>query len=515
MYNFKKSAVFLSIILTACGGGSNSTSAVSNTVDTSNASGTVATNPAPTNSGATVVTEVTPVVPAVVVPQAPPTVAQASSFLLRSTMGVKAGDAQKVVDMGYVNWINNQFSMPHTATKDRVDAQWNAQKAATGSASQSQNWYYQAWWQGAIADDDQLRQRVNWALSQIFVVSFINDAIPGRVRGVANYYDILGRHSFGNFKDLLNDISLNPMMGFYLTFMRNSKEDLKIGRTPDENYAREVMQLFTIGLYELNLDGSIKTDASGLQIYTYTNKDVSELARVFTGLSFGLPNTPWYGVNDPEDDIVPMKLFPAFHSSGTKTFLGKSGTTVSDAVDILFNHPNVAPFFTKQLIQKLVTSNPSPAYIERVAKVFNDNGKGVRGDMKSVIMAILVDPEANIQTDYSGKLKEPLLRMTNYYRATGSKSNSGLYNITNTDDTSYPKLTLKVLKKRPYTNNQIKFNLDFINLLTGANSPEWYDTLYHNASFNYDISKDAQNLYLKISLDKILPEKENKKATKI
>jgi uncharacterized protein (DUF1800 family) len=438
---FKHTAIILAISLfvASCGGGGGGSSSpvISNpTVPVDPNNPVTPGNPSnPVNPGDPIipVIPIIPVEPVVV----PPTQAQASSFLLRSTMGIKTGEVEKVVSQGYVNWINNQFALPHNNLKDRVDIFWNAQKLATGSTSQSQDWFYQSFWKGAVTDEDQLRQRVNWALSQIFVVSFINDAIPGRVRGVANYYDILGKHAFGNFRDMLYDISMNPMMGFYLTYLRNQKEDTKTGRVPDENYAREVMQLFTIGLYQLNLDGTVKTDGNGAPVYTYTNQDIAGLAKVFTGLSFGLPSSPWYGAGDPEEDIVPMKVFSQYQSTGTKSFLGTSATNVSEAVDVLFNHPNVGPFFSKQMIQRLVTSNPSPAYVERVAKVFNNNGKGVRGDMKSVIMAILTDVESQNQTDYSGKLKEPILRMSNYFRATNTNSTSGNFMITNTDDSSY------------------------------------------------------------------------------
>jgi uncharacterized protein (DUF1800 family) len=240
------------------------------------------------------------------------------------------------------------------------------------------------------------------------------------------------------------------MMGLYLSHLRNQKEDPSRGRVPDENYAREVMQLFTIGLYELNLDGTVRLDSRNEPIETYTNEDVTGLAKVFTGWSWAGPDksdTRFFGGNASADRaVLPMQSYPKYHSTSEKRFLGTvipeqasadPEASLRVALDRLFSHPNVGPFIGKQLIQRMVTSNPSPAYVARVASAFNDNGSGVRGDMKAVIRAVLLDPEARSPlpgaTDY-GKLREPVLRIAHWLRAFGAQSASGRFLIGNTDN---------------------------------------------------------------------------------
>jgi len=253
-------------------------------------------------------------------------------------------------------------------------------------------------------------------------------------RGEEGYYDLLGNDAFGNFRTLLNDVTLSPMMGQFLSMLGNDKGNATTD--PDENYAREVMQLFTIGLYQLNDDGTKKLDASGNPIPNYSNNDVMGLAAVFTGFSWGDPgnssDTVWancclYVGSGFGEDILPMQIYPSHHSTVEKDFLGvtipASGSSdpagdLKIALDTLFNHPNLPPFFCKQLIQHLVTSNPSPGYVSRVASVFQNDGTGVRGNMQAVITAILLDPEArDSATDFAnpqyGKVREALLRYTN------------------------------------------------------------------------------------------------------
>jgi uncharacterized protein (DUF1800 family) len=320
---------------------------------------------------------------------------------------------------------------------------------ASGQASASDtNWLYQSFWRNALAADDALRQRVAFALSQIFVVSLNDMNVSQRPRGVASYYDMLGRNAFGNFRTLLEDVALHPMMGLYLSHLRNRGDG---DRAPDENFAREVMQLFTIGVHRLKEDGTRVMDGNGQSVETYGNEDVTGIARVFTGWSWAGPDTEssrFNGGGSPtyaNRDIEPMQPYAQFHSEAPKAFLGAicpGGTmpraSLACALDVLFTHPNVGPFIGRQLIQRLVTSNPSPAYVARVARAFADNGQGVRGDMKAVIRQVLLDPEARnapADTDASyGKVREPLLRMTALMRAAKATSTSGQYQIHNTDD---------------------------------------------------------------------------------
>jgi uncharacterized protein (DUF1800 family) len=230
----------------------------------------------------------------------------------------------------------------------------------------------------------------------------------------------------------------------YLTHLGNQKADSATGRVPDENYAREVMQLFSIGLVELNSDGSPRTGSEGAARETYTPTDVSELAKVFTGWGWACPlvdkncfsKGESNGRSYSDRDLRPMVSYPDFHSVEAKTFLGitiPAGTSAADslrtALDRLAAHPNVGPFIGRQLIQRFTTSNPSPAYVNAVANAFNNNGSGVRGDFKAVLRAILLHPEARTVSDVSGKVREPILRLSAFVRAFPHKSVSGKYEI--------------------------------------------------------------------------------------
>ncbi len=375
-----------------------------------------------------------------------PTTAQASRFLQQSSFGPNSNEIANLSHLGYSNWINAQFSAPQRLHRTYMDAA--AAKLSNGLSGLSQNQFLESFWQQAITGEDQLRQRVSFALSQILVTSFQDGNVSNYPRGVAGYYDTLATHSFGNFRDLLEAVSLHPMMGLYLTSLRNQKESGT--RVPDENYAREVMQLFTIGLYKLNPDGSYVLE-NGNPVETYSSADIVGLAKVFTGWSWAGPDKTsnrFFGGNpDPNRDWKPMQSYPNYHSVSAKSFLGVTipaqspanpEASLKTALDTLFNHPNVGPFIGKQLIQRLVSSNPSPQYIARVAAAFNNNGQGVRGDMKAVIRAILLDTEARNNPVLSnvgiGKLREPVLRLAHWLRATQATSTSGLYKITNQDD---------------------------------------------------------------------------------
>jgi len=386
--------------------------------------------------------------------------AAASRFLTQATFGPTSPEITRLSTMTYSAWIDEQFAKPQSLHRDYMN-QASADLAATGGTISQTN-FFDSYWSQAIAGDDQLRQRATFALSQIFVISFTDATLRNQPRGVSSYYDMLATNAFGNFRDLLEAVALHPMMGVYLSHLKNQKEDPATGRVPDLNFAREITQLFTIGQYTLNADGSIVTGSDGLAAAAYTSADLSGMSQVFTGWSwYAGPNTTdrtssrFFGGNaNVERDWRPMQDYnhytanTDFHSISAKTFLGVTipAQTLATAdtqgdlktvLDTLFNHPNVGPFVGKQLIQRLVTSNPSPAYVGRVTAAFNDNGAGKRGDMKAVWKAILLDPEARtVSTSTSaGKVREPVVRLGNFMRAFNAKSTSGRFTgIGNTDD---------------------------------------------------------------------------------
>jgi uncharacterized protein (DUF1800 family) len=375
----------------------------------------------------------------------------ASRFVSQATFGGTMAEIEALANSDYTNWLNTQFARPQTLHLPNVVA-WLATRPA--DMQNGQAGFQWSIWKNFATADDSLRQRMAYNLSQIFVISLNSNLSAPFPRGPANYLDLLGKHAFGNFRDLIEEVTYSPMMGIYLSHLRNTKENPATGSVPDENYAREVMQLFTIGLYELNLDGTVKTDAGGKPIETYTNSDVTGLAKVLTGLSWGGPDASDArynnnaAVRDADREILRMQAYDKFHSLSEKKFLGvtipaaanAAGTTNADlkiALDRLFNHPNVGPFIGKQLIQRMVSANPSLAYVARVAGAFNNNGAGVRGDMKAVIRAILLDPEArnaNSSSTTDGKLREPVVRMVQWMRAFSVKSNDGRFLLGSVSD---------------------------------------------------------------------------------
>ncbi|MDP1977973.1 DUF1800 family protein [Undibacterium sp.] len=375
-----------------------------------------------------------------------PTPAQASRFLAQASFGANNVEINSLANSSYKDWIDKQLVMPQKLHRSYMEAQ--AAGFINGLKDLNQNHFFESFWQQAIKGDDQLRQRVTFALSQIFVISFQDSNVANYPRGVAAYYDTLSANAFGNFRNLLEAVSLHPMMGTYLTSLRNQKESGT--QVPDENYAREVMQLFTIGLYQLNQDGTYIMNG-GKPVETYTSADITGLAKVFTGWSWAGPDKSdnrFFGGNaDANREWLPMQGYPKYHSVTAKTFLGVTipaqspanpDASLKIALDTLFNHQNVGPFIGKQLIQRLVTSNPSPQYISRVAAAFNNNGSGVRGDMRAVIKAILLDNEARNDTTLTfsntGKLREPVLRLANWMRAFNVNSTSGRFLMTSLDD---------------------------------------------------------------------------------
>ncbi|MDQ7049654.1 MAG: DUF1800 domain-containing protein [Enterobacterales bacterium] len=353
---------------------------------------------------------------------------QAARFLTQATFGADEASINQLAALGYDDWLQQQFTLPPSLHLPLV-------MEYPDDNTLDQTMRYEVWWRQAITANDQLRQRVAWALSQIFVISD-KSALNQTPYGIANYYDILVANAFGNYRDLMQQVTLSPMMGVYLSMLGNEKPNIALNIRPDENYARELMQLFTIGLVKLNIDGSPQLDNNGQPTNTYDQDTIKGFAHVFTGWHFA-DNPSWYQVRINVFD--PMKAFEDFHDTSEKRLLDgfiipAGGSALSDlnsALDNVFNHPNVGPFVAHRLVQQLVTSNPSPAYVQRVATVFNNNGQGVRGDLKAVIKAILTDNEAistNTLTDPTfGKLKEPLLRFTQLWRAFHATAESGKY----------------------------------------------------------------------------------------
>ncbi len=368
-----------------------------------------------------------------------PTAKEASRFLVQASFGPNTSSVAEVMQAGISNWIDQQLSLPPTFHKPDLDARTNAMLATY------QQHRISSWWKRAMQADDQLRQRMAFALSEIFVVSQ-NSALEGEPLALAAYYDMLVEHAFDNYYDLLFAVSSHPVMGIYLSHLQNEKTPEDGSAFPDENYAREVMQLFSIGLWMLNEDGTQMTDTNNQPIPTYDNDDITAMARVFTGLSYGTGDTNlWWEFYWPPryDATVPMAMWEMFHDTNTKHLVnggfipaGQPGMRdVQMAVSNLYLHPNTGPFIGRQLIQRFVTSNPTTGYVARVAAAFNDNGSGVRGDLGTVLRAILLDPEARdpsfMEIPTYGKMREPYLRIVNLARAleTPPAQHNGEYDI--------------------------------------------------------------------------------------
>lgn len=366
-------------------------------------------------------------------PDAITTDTEAARFLTQSTFGPIRPDMDRVKAIGINAWIDEQMAKPISYLSADTVAEWVAVPANGRGMDNARPGFHHrnsAWFKDVINGEDQLRQRVAFALSQIFVISIENTQLLNWEDGVTAYYDVLLDHAFGDFRSLLEKVTLQPSMGLYLSHLRNAKADPETGSLPDENYAREVMQLFTIGLNELQPDGTLKLNDRGLPIATYTNETIQETAKVFTGWTFASanPNNDNQFRRSARDDVTPMILFPQFHDDSEKTIVtgrvlpaGQGGVAdLRDTLDTLFEHPNTGPFIARRLIQRLVTSNPSPGYIYRVAQKFADNGSGQRGDLGAVVRAILTDYEARsaeiAASGSFGKLKEPLLRLTALFR---------------------------------------------------------------------------------------------------
>ncbi|MBJ6121642.1 DUF1800 domain-containing protein [Sphingomonas mollis] len=395
------------LLLAACGGGGNDPTA-----------GTTTAAPAP-----------------VVVVRTAPTSAQASRFLAQSTMGATKASIADVIDKGYEAWITAQFALA------RATSHWDWLVAngynVAGNINNTAG-FDTTMWRQLIVEPDQLRQRVGMALLDMLVVGIDTVNLNWKQFAAAAYVDLLLDNAFGNYRTLMDAITTSAAMGSFLTFLGNRKANATTGAAPDENYARELMQLFTLGLYQLNMDGSVKGGSTPLD--TYTQADVAGLARIFTGLSLATNIS-----TTPDRYRQPLVMNAAINETGSASFLGISASgggmaAIKTALDAIFAHPNVPPFVSKQLIQRLVTSNPSPAYVGRVAARFADNGSGVRGDMKAVVTAILLDTEARsdtaLTTATAGKLREPVMRLTAWARAFAVTSPSNAWSFGDTSSQS-------------------------------------------------------------------------------
>ena len=372
-------------------------------------------------------------------PSVAPTAAEASRFLAQASLGANRAQIARVQALGYTGWLDEQFALPASGTR------WDLLVAAGLSDISNKNseaGFDAVAWSKLLSAPDTLRQRITLALSEIFVVSI--DGLVGlgwKQFTAAAYLDLLEANAFGSHRALLQQVSLSLPMGEYLTFRASAKANATTGALPDENYARELMQLFTIGLVVLNAEGTPKL-TSGATTDTYTLDDITGLARVLTGWDADLAGGD---TKTPDFARRPMTQVASRYETGAKTFLGTtipSGTAAMTgltlALDAITTHANVAPFFSRQLIQRLVTSNPSPAYVARIAAVFDNDGSGARGNLRAVVRALLLDDEARnasvaASTSY-GKLREPMLRFVGWARAFSAASPSGAWAAGNTSD---------------------------------------------------------------------------------
>lgn len=396
----------------------------------------------------------------------------ASRFLSQATLGKNILQIQNVTTIGVESWINIQLDLPNSFNiqsyvlgihQSIVDSLLRNVPSGgyTLANTNVSDWHFDiAWFQGSMTSPDVLRWRVGLALSEIFVTSR-NSSFKNNPYALGNYCDMLMNNAFGNYRTLLDNVTYHPAMGEFLTFLNNHATDITDGRQvyPDENYAREIMQLFSIGLYKLNIDGTEQKDASNKSIPTYDNNDIAGLAKAFTGLSWGdgqylgddnkdylsyTKRMKFFGIDSSDAKRNTWKTNPRIvngHEPGEKNFLGQTipnrpvlqgELDIQEALDVIYNHPNVGPFLSRRLIQRLVTSNPSPAYIQRVATIFNNNGSGIRGDLKAVIRAILLDPEARDNNadengNYAGMLREPFVRYMNLMKGLKLTTTGGVY----------------------------------------------------------------------------------------
>ena len=393
------------LALASCGGGGGGSS-----------------SPPPTSGGGTATPAPTPTPSVSLTLQ---TREDAAQFLQRAGFGGSEADIDALTGTSAARWLKSQMALRYTPVIDELN-----RRRAAGRMTQNHDKnraHVAVWWDRAVAGNDPLRQRAIFALSQIVVSS--DQAMNGAWMN-GYYIDMLGQNAFGNYRDLLEDVTRTPAMSRFLTFFgKRVREGSNL--QPDENYARELLQLFTIGLYELEMDGLRKLDASGDPIETYSNVDIEGLAKVFTGYDYQEK------VDDTTHQHSPIVATAKWHSTQEKWFLGKTipagtdaETSLQTALDHIFAHKNVAPFVARQLIQRFTQSAPPPGYIERVARAFEtgrflaaDNtsfGTGQRGDLAATFAAVLLDEQFFddiAPTAQEGKIREPVLRFVHWARA--------------------------------------------------------------------------------------------------
>lgn len=378
----------------------------------------------------------------------------AARFLGQASIGATYEEIEYLTQLGIENWIDQQMEMPASSYVEKGLSLYEEVNQMIQTVHPNERMDRPgeltsfSLYNSLLNDDDVLRNKMAFSMLQLLVVSRSSIKLKDQLLGHMSYYDLLYKGAFGNYRDLIEDVSLHLMMGYYLSHFQNEKGDPSVGTLPDENFAREIMQLFTIGLHELNIDGTYKLDGNGERIPTYSITDVQELAKVFTGLSGGA----WNLIGFPDlageplvfnrslnryDITVPMAMYNEYHDQGEKVLVdgtvlaaGQEGMNdIQDALDVLFNHPNVGPFIATRMIQQMVKSNPTPAYVKRVALTFNNNGSGVRGDLAAVVKAILLDPEARdciwLNDAKNGRLKQPIERLVQLFKAFDITSPSG------------------------------------------------------------------------------------------
>jgi uncharacterized protein (DUF1800 family) len=382
----------------------------------------------------------TPPPPPPPLPGGSPTADDAARFLFQATYGPRPGEVEALQQKGFSRWLDEQFALPavsHLATYDQLVSQLAPGEDPNPSLVR------ESFVGQAVQGPDQLRQRVTFALSELFVVSDRDAEVRNNPDGMAAYLDLLSQNAFGNFRELLEAVTLSPTMGVYLDMAGSSKAIPEQGLNPNENYAREILQLFSIGLYELHPDGTLHLDTANQPIPTYDQEVVKAFARAFTGWTLGGQNH-----NDPRRFFRPQRNFRIqmepwvqYHATDEKLLLDGAGLPAGQsaradleaALDIIFNHPNVGPFFCRFLIQRLVTSNPTPAYVYRCGQAFADNGAHVRGDLKAVLRAILLDYEARAAAlatrPDEGHLREPFVRLAGLLRTLNASPRNGRWRI--------------------------------------------------------------------------------------
>ncbi|MFC5050433.1 DUF1800 family protein [Rubritalea spongiae] len=400
---------------------------------------------------------------------------KASHFLSQAAFGGTVAEidalAARIQAIGHIpaceEWIDQQLALPiGTTYLGKVNQMLNSPLGHAYNSNASGDYWHQAWWDQVINSDDQLRHRMAFALSQICVVStnYWNNLYRSRFKKHVEYYDMLMNNAFTSHRDLLHDVTYSPMMGVWLSHAQNAKADPELGTHPDENYAREVMQLFSCGVYAQDAYGNILTDTNGTPIENYDNDDIVEFAQVFTGLSIN-DQRGFFSKNLTLLGNGPMSMHQQYHDESEKHLLngvvlpaGQPGNTdIAMALDNLADHPSTAPYFSRLLIQRFTSSNPSNDYVKRVTDAWYGNGPfgtGVSGDFKAVLKAILLDTEARDAINYvkqksgrnyivranpvdelSGKIKEPLLKLAQFYRFAGATSDyeDGIIRLTLSD----------------------------------------------------------------------------------